>query len=108
MATETWFSPDTCMNTPGYSDYHVYREGGGGGGVSVFVRSGFVSSSVPALSFISNVVEMNTVQLNLNPRLTVQIIAVYRPHHDKHMFNNQISNAIAFTPRSTLSYIVGI
>ena len=43
----------------------------------MFVKSGFVSSSVPALLFFSNVVEINTVQLILNPRLTVQIIAVF-------------------------------
>ena len=66
-----------------------------------------MSCSVNESSYISDTLEVNTVKIFLNPRLTVQVIGIYRPHRDKRVFNNQIANIISAIPRSTLVYIIG-
>ena len=107
VSTETWFSDDTCADIPGYNSYHVYRTDRRGGGVSIYVGDHLESHQVEELSYISETLEVNTVKLTLNPRLTVQVVGVYRPHQNVIVFNNQISHIIANIPRSTLAYFVG-
>ena len=75
--------------------------------MSNYVQSHLVSCSVNESSYISDTLEANTVKIFLNPRLTVQVIGIYRPHRDKRVFNNQIANIISAIPRSTLVYIIG-
>ena len=91
MSTETWFSDDTCTDIPGYNSYHINREDRRGGGVSIYVGNHFQSHQVDELSYVSETLEVKTVKLTLNPRLTVQVVGVYRPHQNVIVFNNQIS-----------------
>ena len=73
VCTETWFSTDTCFDIPGYNSYHVVRENRRGGGISIFVKVSMASSSLKEFSLTSETMEINTVKLELNSRLYINI-----------------------------------
>ena len=66
--TETWLdsnSVDFCKYA-GYSDYHTYRMGGRGGGVSVFVDNTLNSSLIDEISISNLSIESCAVKINFN------------------------------------------
>ena len=84
VLTETWFSTGTCTEILGYEGYHVHRGGRRCRGVSVFVKSGIQSYAVEEHTYVTNELELNSVELTVGSRLTVQIIGVYRPPRSKY------------------------
>ena len=69
---------------------------------------GIESSSVQEHTCVTDAVELNSVALTLNSRLTVHIIGVYRPPAQSiNEFNIALGNIAASIPRSKLVYIVG-
>ena len=76
--TETWFSSDTICKFDGYVGYHVYRENRRGGGVSIYIRDSIAVTPISEWSFVSNCVEINTVDVLLD-NVKYRIIGIYRP-----------------------------
>ena len=109
VCTETLFSTDTCFDMSGYNSYHVLRENRRGGGISIFVKISVTSSSLKEFSLISETIEINTVNLELNTSLSINIVGVYKPPDVKMAeYNVTLGNYLAATiPRATYTYIVG-
>ena len=77
ILTETWFSHDTCSDISGYTSYHMYRDGRGGG-VSIYVRNCFQSYLLNNLSVVNEHMEVCTVKVRL-ANSYVTVLGVYRP-----------------------------
>ena len=84
VLTETWFSPMTCRELPGYKGYHCTRPNiNDRGGVSIFVRESLNLSCTHFSSLVS--VELEHVHISLKSNVTdrknIDIIGIYRPPH---------------------------
>ena len=81
--TETWLDNDSVdfCKYPGYSGYHTFRQGGRGGGVSVFVDDRLNSSFIDEISVSNVTIESCAVRIILN-NVNFVILSIYRPHSD--------------------------
>ena len=58
--------------------------------------------------YTTDAIELNVIKLILNPRLSVQIVGMYRPpDRNIHDFNVALGNVLTSLPRSTHVYMVG-
>ena len=107
--SETWFNEDTCEDIPGYIGRHVYREGRRGGGVSLYVNSGITFHTMSDKCFISEMMEIVTVRVLVNPGCPVTIVAIYRPPSRENipLFIAALSDILGSFHRSTPVYVVG-
>ena len=78
--SETWFSRNITSEIPGYSGYHVTRDGRSGG-ISLFTKKKFDSRFLRDLSYSSPTIEVCTVEISIQQSVFV-IIGIYRPHSD--------------------------
>ena len=76
--TETWFSNENCADVSNYEAFHTYRDQRTGGGISLFVKSNYKSVVLSELSYVTNVLEVCTIKVNIQNN-TVFIVGVYRP-----------------------------
>ena len=82
ILTETWFSPTTCSEIPGYKAYHCTRAGDNHhGGVSAFILE---TLNLSCLHFSCKVKpELEHVRIILKPnnenRKKIEIVGAYRP-----------------------------
>ena len=81
VLTETWMNDFDNINIPGYNAYHTIRTWGRSGGVSIFVRSDFMSKNIVDFSYSNTSIEICTVEIKSNNH-SIIIIGVYRPHCD--------------------------
>ena len=83
IMSETWLTTGnvSLSNIDGYTSYHTIREGGRGGGVSVFVRDDILSEQILPLSLCTSTIECLTVKITI-AGVTTNIVAIYRPHSD--------------------------
>jgi exonuclease III len=83
ILSETWLSESAAAycSMEGYDSYHTVRDGGRGGGVSVFSRVGMIVSEVKHLSICSRTIESCVVKIELGSEKYC-IFAIYRPHAD--------------------------
>ena len=83
VLTETWIvrDNDNSCNIEGYHSYHTTREGGRGGGVSVFCRDNLNTLHIPQGSTANNTIESCMVQV-VNIEHKIIILGIYRPHSD--------------------------
>ena len=84
VLTETWFSPLTSRELPGYKGYHCTRPNiNDRGGVSIFVRESLNLSCTHFSLLVS--VELEHVHISLKSNVTdrknIDIIGIYRPPH---------------------------
>jgi len=78
VLTETWFTCDEYAGLRGYHGYHTCREGRRGGGVSVYVRDSFKSSSISEWSFVNDSMEICSVSIVLSDARII-LHGIYRP-----------------------------
>ena len=91
ILTETWFSPGQTMEIPGFTGYHVVREGRSGG-VSIFVKDYIDSCIIPEFSYVTETIEVCSVEVKINS-ISYFIVGVYRPHSDSiSNFSDRLSN----------------
>ena len=99
ILTETWFTKGLCATIPGYSDYHTFRLDRIGGGVSVYVRSGLVCNMKREHTYVSDNIEICTVEIfpnNLNLKQSVVVSGIYRPPDSPvQLFNDKINDIVA-------------
>ena len=83
ILTETWCSNNTynLCNLSDYEGYHIFRDQGRGGGVTVFVRNNIYSFKISSLDICNNTIECCSVEINVNSQ-AFSIVGIYRPHHD--------------------------
>ena len=83
VLVETWASPSTykLCNLPEYNSFHVYRNEGRSGGVSIFVRDCFNAVKVDHMSMVNSAAEICSVKVKING-INILIIGIYRPHDD--------------------------
>ena len=79
ILTETFFCETDFHDIPGYQSHHSYRTDKRGGGVSVFVKSCFISSIVNEKSMVVDSAEICTVDISITPSLKIKFIGFYRP-----------------------------
>ena len=84
LFTETWFTKDTCdhYSISGFEATHIFKKGKRGGGMSVYVRSNIIYTSVKKLNIITNDYEFNFIKIgkqytNLSKHLVIG--TCYRP-----------------------------
>ena len=84
VLTETWLKEDklalACIE--GYDAFHITRQSGLSGGVSIFCSKSLKCIKVDQLSISNPTIECCTVNLKLSKN--VIIIGVYRPHPDSY------------------------
>ena len=109
VLSETWFSEDTVTDIDGYTGYHVFRDDRRAGGVSVYVKSNISSVCVSELSYVRDVIEINTIRITLCNRTDVCIIGIYRPPERQYMrdFIVLIGDILRSLPRSLPIYLAG-
>ena len=84
VLTETWFSPMTCKEIPGYNAYHCTRPGvHDRGGVSIYVLKNL---DLYLTHYSSNVsAELEHVHITLKHKNSnmknIDIVGIYRPPH---------------------------
>ena len=79
VLSETWFSPDTSHDIPGFSSYHTIRDTARSGGVSIFVAENFSSSKIESISFCSQNLEVCCIKTKIYGT-DLRVVGVYRPH----------------------------
>jgi exonuclease III len=83
VITETWFDDrkgNTC-DIAGYNAHHTMREGGRGGGVSVYTLDNYTAVKMLHLSVCNDSVESCVVKVRYS-NCDYILIAIYRPHSD--------------------------
>ena len=96
VMTESWFTRSNTQNIRNYNAYHTIRctDGSRGyGGVSVFVKSSFISQSIDELCFANQVIEISTVKVHVGSS-SLFILGIYRPHSDSVLNFNDSLNEI--------------
>ena len=78
--TETWLNSENmnCYSLDGYDSYHVVREKGKHGGVSIFIKDSLNYENIEDFTFLNSLIEICTVRLTIN-NIDYTIAAVYRP-----------------------------
>ena len=109
VVTETWFSSDTSREISGYYGYHLFRSGKRGGGVSVYIKDTLISTSVTDKTFLTDIIEVNTVVVTLNSNINIYFVAIYRPPEKQHVsdFNISLGNLIGSFSGNARVYVVG-
>ena len=92
--SETWLK-DTNQHLyqlNGYSTYHSCRLNKEHGGVSLLISTDILSEPVQQFTFISNIMEMCTVQLKLKTKVIISVI--YRPY-SKHVAVEEFTHSLS-------------
>jgi len=107
VLTETWFSPAYNVDIDGYSAFHVYRDGRRGGGVSIYVRSDYISRAIPRWTYIGDNIEICSVEVTAGDS-SIVLHGVYRPpDNDLASFTNELLNVMSSANRQTHTVVVG-
>jgi len=107
VLTETWFTEDTVSDIAGFTAYHVYRIDRRGGGVSIFVKNEYNSSSVTHLSYVGENIEICAIDVHLS-QTCLRICGIYRPpDRNIRMFTDIISDMLTTTRPSDHVMLVG-
>ena len=83
VLVETWNSANTYQlcSLSGYNGFHVCRNLGNGGGVSIFVKCAYEAVKLDSLSMLNSTIEICSAKIKVG-NYHVVIIAIYRPHED--------------------------
>ena len=99
--SETWFDGIFHPNIIGYHAYHAYRTDKRGGGVSIYVSEKFKSSALNHLTTVTDDIETCAVRISVSPRVSLDIIGLYRPPRGNPIeFNNKL-NQMTFDNNSS-------
>ena len=106
--TETWLSSDQhdLVNIVGYTSNFISREGGGGGGVGLYIKDGIKYKLKSNLSVSKNNVESIFLELE-NDKKNVIIGCVYNPPDNDLEIVNEYLSEILNKVSSKPSYICG-
>ena len=79
VVTETWLTSDQdhCFEIPGYNRFALYRNNYGGG-ISVYVDTTVMTTTVDDMTYISDEYELLGLKLRLRD-VNVSLFSVYRP-----------------------------
>ena len=83
VLTETWFSVDTVSDVGGYDGFHSCRDGGRGGGVSIYVNKKLSAQTISSKTFVTDCLECCTVSISSILFPTLFIVGIYRPPGDQ-------------------------
>ena len=76
--SETWFGAEKLLSIDGYTGYHSFRNDKIGGGVSVYVKSSFVSSKIEAMTVNNDLLETCAVEIK-GKNSSIVVLGIYRP-----------------------------
>lgn len=79
VLTETWFTDEYDDTIPGFFPYHSIRSTRRSGGVSVLVKDQLSSRLWPGCSYVTNDIEVCTVEVTMNDATRLTVVGVYRP-----------------------------
>ena len=77
VLTETRFSVENSMDVVGYTGHHVSREGGAGGGVSIYSDPSLHAQKLNHLSLVNENIETCVIKIKTN-QSDIIIVAIYR------------------------------
>jgi len=107
VLSETWFSSFNVAELVGYRAVHVFRDGRRGGGISAYVKVAISSVPVHQLCYVSDTVEMCSVNINIDGS-KIKIIGMYRPPDGSvRTFTDELSGVISSLDPREKVFLVG-